>query len=85
MYIEQGYRGNLGLWKYLILPTGFIGLMVFNYLVTVNSPVSVEDTMAQMIEQFGTNLVLVILLAPKGIMGSLQEKLGFEILSPRRK
>jgi len=26
----------------------------------------------------------VILVAPKGIMGTLQEKLGFEILSPRR-
>lgn len=29
--------------------------------------------------------IAVILVAPKGIMGSLQEKLGFEILSPRRK
>jgi len=28
--------------------------------------------------------IVVILLAPKGIMGTLQEKLGFEILSPRR-
>jgi hypothetical protein len=64
MYIEQGYRGDLGLWKYLILPTGFIILMVFNYLTTVNSPVSVEDMMEQMIEQFGSNTVLVGLLAP---------------------
>ena len=64
MYIEQGYRGDLGLWKYLILPTGFIALMVFNYLATVNSPVSVEDMMAGMIEQMGSNVVLIILLAP---------------------
>ena len=28
--------------------------------------------------------IAVILVAPKGIMGTLQEKLGFEILSPRR-
>lgn len=28
--------------------------------------------------------ITVILVAPKGIMGTLQEKLGFEILSPRR-
>ena len=28
--------------------------------------------------------VAVILVAPKGIMGTIQEKLGFEILSPRR-
>jgi len=28
--------------------------------------------------------IVVILIAPKGIMGTLQEKLGFELLSPRR-
>jgi branched-chain amino acid transport system permease protein len=28
--------------------------------------------------------IVVILVAPKGIMGTLQEKLGFEVLSPRR-
>jgi branched-chain amino acid transport system permease protein len=33
----------------------------------------------------GTIAIIVILVAPKGIMGSLQERLGFEILSPRRK
>lgn len=33
----------------------------------------------------GCIAIAVILLAPKGIMGSLQAKLGFEILSPRRK
>lgn len=33
----------------------------------------------------GTIAIIVILVAPKGIMGSLQEKLGFEILSPRRR
>ena len=67
MYIEQGYRGELGYWKYLVLPLGFIGLMVVNYLATINSPVSVEDTMAQLIEQLGTNVVLIILLLPLAI------------------
>ena len=33
----------------------------------------------------GAIAILVILIAPKGIMGTLQEKLGFEILSPRRR
>lgn len=33
----------------------------------------------------GIIAITVILLAPKGIMGTLQEKLGFEFLSPRRK
>jgi ABC-type branched-subunit amino acid transport system permease subunit len=29
--------------------------------------------------------ISVISVAPKAIMGTIQEKLGFEILSPRRK
>jgi len=33
----------------------------------------------------GVIAIMVILAAPKGIMGTLQEKLGFEILSPRRR
>lgn len=33
----------------------------------------------------GTIAIIVILAAPKGIMGSLQAWLGFEILSPRRR
>ena len=32
----------------------------------------------------GSIAIGVILVAPKGIMGTLQEKMGFEILSPRR-
>lgn len=64
MYIEQGYKGSIGLWKYLVLPIGFIAFMVLNYITTVNSPISVEDAMQQIIDQFGTNLVLIILLAP---------------------
>ncbi|TAI48651.1 CPBP family intramembrane glutamic endopeptidase [Flagellimonas allohymeniacidonis] len=64
MYIEQGYKGSLGLWKYLFLPIGFIAFMAFNYLATINSPVSVEDTLNQLIDQLGSNIVLIILLAP---------------------
>ena len=32
----------------------------------------------------GVIAITIILIAPKGIMGTLQEKTGFEILSPRR-
>lgn len=67
MYIEQGYKGNIGLWKYFVLPIGFIGFMVFNYVLTINTPVSTEVLMADMIEQLGSNLVLVILLAPLAV------------------
>ena len=33
----------------------------------------------------GTIAIAIILLAPKGIMGTIQDRLGFEFLSPRRK
>lgn len=64
MYIEQGYKGNIGLWKYFILPIGFIALMALNYVATLAAPVSTEEMMQDMIAQFGTNLVLISLLAP---------------------
>lgn len=64
MYIEQGYRGDLGLWKYFVIPFGFILLMVVNYIATVNSPVSVDEMMADMIAQMGSNTVLILLLFP---------------------
>ncbi|MEC8832904.1 MAG: CPBP family intramembrane glutamic endopeptidase [Bacteroidota bacterium] len=64
MYIEQGYKGKEGLWRYLVIPIGFIAFMILNYITTINSPVSVEDAMQQIIDQFGSNLVLIMLLAP---------------------
>ena len=64
MYLEQGYKGEIGLWKYFIIPTGFVGFMIVNYIMTVNSPVNVEDALAAMIEQLGSNIVLIILLFP---------------------
>ena len=64
MYIEQGYKGDIGLWKYFIIPVGFIGFMALNYILTINSDIDVEVAMGNMIEQFGSNLVLIILLAP---------------------
>ncbi len=64
MYIEQGYKGEIGLWKYLFLPLGFIGFMIYNYVLTLNSDINMEDAMQQIIERFGTNLVLIVLLAP---------------------
>ncbi len=64
MYIEQGYRGNIGIWKFWVLPIGFIALMAFNYVSVVYSPVSVDVMMADLIDKLGANVVLILLLAP---------------------
>ena len=64
MYIEQGYEGNFSLWKFWILPLGFIGFMILNYISVLYSPVSVDVMMADLIDKLGSNLVLIILLVP---------------------
>jgi hypothetical protein len=64
MYIEQGYEGNFSLWKFWVLPLGFIGFMILNYISVLYSPVSVEVMMADLIDKLGSNLVLIILLIP---------------------
>lgn len=64
MYIEQGYKGNLGAWNFFIIPGLFIAFMVFNYVATATllaeSDQSTEQMMAQMIDQMGRNVFLAL-------------------------
>ncbi|WP_224482989.1 CPBP family intramembrane glutamic endopeptidase [Robertkochia aurantiaca] len=64
MYVAQGYKGDIGLWKYLIIPGLFFALMVLNYLAVVVLNIDVEALMAKQIEQKGEIRVLIELLAP---------------------
>jgi len=57
-----------------------IGAIIFVFLQLVFS-----EYIGLSLLLLGSVAVIVILIAPKGIMGTIQEKLGFEILSPRRK
>ncbi|EKF56074.1 hypothetical protein I215_03985 [Galbibacter marinus] len=67
MYIEQGYRGQLGLWKYLVIPTGFIGIIIINYIAVLNTPQSTDEIMQVMVDKIGSNLVLITMLLPLAI------------------
>ena len=67
MYIEQGYKQKLGLWSFFVIPLAFIAFMVFNYILTVNSGMDVEQSMDQLIEMIGNNMVLILLLAPLAV------------------
>jgi membrane protease YdiL (CAAX protease family) len=67
MYIEQGYEGNFSLWKFWVLPLGFICFMILNYISVLYSPVSVDVLMAEMIDKLGSNLVLILLLVPLAV------------------
>lgn len=64
MYIEQGYKGELGIWKYFLIPLGFIGLMVLNYAVIKLMNIDVEALMASQIAEKGANRFLVEMLVP---------------------
>ena len=82
MYIEQGYKGDIGLWKYFVLPLGFIALMVFNYITVLIAPMDVEESMAILIEKLGSNVVLIMLLAPLAL--GLFIVLGWTLLIHRQ-
>ncbi|MGJ8684115.1 MAG: CPBP family intramembrane glutamic endopeptidase [Nonlabens sp.] len=64
MYIEQGYKGNLGVWNFFLIPVGFMLFMVFNYFSTLmlveDQGQSVEEIMAQMIELMGKMPFLIV-------------------------
>ncbi|MBD0777690.1 CPBP family intramembrane metalloprotease [Maribacter sp. ANRC-HE7] len=64
MFIEQGYRGNLGLWKYWVPILGFSAMMVINYIMTINSPVDVDVMMADIIDRIGLNVFFILAIGP---------------------
>jgi len=78
MYVEQGYKGNIGVWKYFVLPIGFIAFMALNYVAMLASPVSTEEMLNNMIEKLGSNIVLITLLAPLAV--GLLIVLGWTVL-----
>ncbi len=57
----------------------FVGALLY---VLLSQYLAEYSTVSMLI--LGGIAIGVILVAPKGIMGTLQEKMGFEILSPRR-
>ncbi|WP_149275561.1 CPBP family intramembrane glutamic endopeptidase [Pareuzebyella sediminis] len=64
MYIEQGYKGDIGLWKYFLIPLGFIGLMVLNYAAIKLLNLDVEAIMEAEISKKGANRFLIEMLLP---------------------
>lgn len=64
MYIEQGYKGNIGLWKYWVPILGFGALMVVNYIMTINSTVDIDVMMKKIIDQIGLNVFFILAIGP---------------------
>jgi membrane protease YdiL (CAAX protease family) len=66
-YIQQAYRGELGLWKYLIIPIIFFGLMGLNFVAIVVLDLDVEEIIRQEIAKKGENRFLIESLLPFAI------------------
>ena len=64
MYIEQGYKGDIGLWKFFVIPLLFVGYVAFNAITLYLSPMDTTEMMNAMIDQLGSSLVLIFLLIP---------------------
>lgn len=66
-YIEQGYKGTLGMWKYLVIPAMFFGLMALNYLAIIILDLDVETIMKAEIAKKGATRFLIESLLPLAI------------------
>lgn len=66
MYIEQIKNNNFNIVLYLLVVCGFFGLMSLNFFMSEG--VNANDMIDQFIEQFGTNITFVLLIAPLSIM-----------------
>ena len=62
MFIEQLKKYNLSLGLYLVLPLSFIGLMIWNYISSLN--VDTNEIMHQTINTIGVNGTFIALILP---------------------
>ena len=63
-YIQQAYKGELGFWKYLIIPFLFFGMMTLNFIAIEFFDLDQEAIMKREILAKGENLVLIEVLFP---------------------
>lgn len=66
-YIQQGYTGNLGRWKYLIIPTLFFGFIGLNFFAMSFMEIDMDKLIKAEIASKGENRFLVESLLPFAI------------------
>ena len=64
MFIQRLEETKAPIWKFLLIPVLFFALMVYNFWVTINSPVDTATAMKQMIEMLGSTTTLFVILLP---------------------
>ncbi len=58
-YIQQAYKGDLGFWKYIVIPFLFIGLVVLNMVAVEMFDIDQSASIKNEIAEKGENLVLI--------------------------
>jgi len=66
-FIQQGYTGKLGKWKYLLPTLGFLGLMILNFLAIKFLDIDVDEFTRKEIARKGANRFLFESLIPMAI------------------
>ena len=64
MFIAQGYKSEYSFWKYLLIPGGFIGLMILNFLAIELLNIDVDALMQSEIKRKGASRFLIEMLIP---------------------
>ncbi len=63
-YIQQGFKGELGKWKYLIIPFLFFGFMALNFLAMMLIDIDVDEIIKNEIATKGATRFLIESLMP---------------------
>ena len=58
-YIQQAYKGDLGFWKYTIIPVLFIGMVVLNMIAIEMFDIDQAQVIKDEIAKKGENLMLI--------------------------
>lgn len=58
-YIQQAYKGDIGFWKYLIIPFLFLGFMTLNLIAVFMFDLDQNKLIKDSIEEYGENLFLI--------------------------
>lgn len=66
-YIQQAFKGELGFWKYTLIPLGFFGLMTLQFLAIKFLNLDMDTIIQSEVQKKGENRFLIESLLPLAI------------------
>lgn len=62
-YIQQAFKGELGFWKYIVIPVLFFGMMILNFIAIEFLEIDQNEIIKNEIASKGENLVLLEMMS----------------------